>query len=72
MSILICKQDAKLMFELGVTLNSNLTTYWLRLHQFEGAKIHCELVMKFDPYNINVRYKRAVSLINSTLVGRLG
>jgi len=56
------------MSKLGISLNFNEATYWLKLNRFEGENFHCELVMKFGLYNIKVRYGRTRVLINLCLV----
>lgn len=59
----LCKQDADLMSDLGVTLNPNLVACWLKLNEFETARLGCDLALRFDAYNVKARNRRALACI---------
>jgi len=37
---------------------------WLRLKQYNLVKYNCDLAMKFDAYNVEVRYTGALAMLN--------
>jgi len=62
------KQDAILMQKLAIILNSNLAAYWLKLRQYEGAKFHYDLALRFYKTNVKVRYQKALALVKMGLM----
>ena len=42
----------------------NITVFWWKLKEFELAKSHCDVTMKFDLFNVKALFGRATSLLN--------
>ncbi|KAJ8428140.1 hypothetical protein Cgig2_011513 [Carnegiea gigantea] len=61
------EHDEKLIEELAIQINLNIATCWLKLKEFELAKRQCDVVMNFDSFNVNARFRRAQALLNMVL-----
>ena len=49
--------DARMMEELGISLNLNLATCWLNLCAYKLARDHCDLVLNLASCNVKARFK---------------
>ncbi|KAJ8438019.1 hypothetical protein Cgig2_030000 [Carnegiea gigantea] len=66
-SVSLNENEATLMKELAIAINLNIAACWLKLLEFELAKQQSGLIMKLDPFNVKVHFRRAQALLQMGL-----
>jgi len=61
-------EDAKLMEELGISLNLNLAACCLKLNAYEEARNHYDLVLKLDFGNMKAQFRRAQTYLHLAML----
>ncbi|KAJ8425357.1 hypothetical protein Cgig2_021920 [Carnegiea gigantea] len=56
-------EDARLTEELGISLNFNLGTCWLKLCAYKVARDHFDFTIRLNSCNVKARFRRARALL---------